>query len=71
VCWGVDGSTPWLEGIEAIVLRTDLTLGKEILWESKRATDAGVRAMEMKLNRGNGANDPGVGYNVLPQWRPS
>ena len=26
--------------------------------------------MEMKLNRGNGANDPGVGYNVLPQWRP-
>jgi len=35
VCWGVDGSTPWLEGIEAIVLRTDLTLGKEILWESE------------------------------------
>ena len=34
-CWGVDGSTPWLEGIEAIVLRTDLTLGKEILWESE------------------------------------
>jgi len=28
-------STPWLEGIEAIVLRTDLTLRKEILWESE------------------------------------
>jgi hypothetical protein len=64
-------STPWLEGIEAIVLRTDLTLRKEILWESERATDAEVRAMEMKLNRGNAANDPAVGYNDLPQWRPS
>jgi|KBSSwiStaDraftv2_1062776.scaffolds.fasta_scaffold134492_4 hypothetical protein len=56
-CWGVDGSTPWLEGIEAIVLRTDLTLRKEILWESERATDAEVHAMEMKLNRENGTND--------------
>jgi hypothetical protein len=28
-------STPWLEGIEAIVLRTDLTLRKEIPWESE------------------------------------
>ena len=26
--------------------------------------------MEMKLNRENGANDPAVGYNVLPRWRP-
>ena len=50
-------STPWLEGIEAIVLRTDLTLRKEILWESERATDAEVHAMEMKLNRENGTND--------------
>ena len=25
----------------------------------------------MKLNRENGTNDPAVGYNVLPQWRPS
>ena len=40
-----------LEGIEAIVLRTDLTLRKEIMWESETATDAEVRAMEMKLIR--------------------
>ena len=26
--------------------------------------------MEMKLIRENGTNDPAVGYNVLPQWRP-
>jgi len=64
-------STPWLEGIEAIVLRTDLTLRQEIPWDLKRATDAEVRAIEMKLNRENGTNDPAVGYNVLPQWRPS
>jgi hypothetical protein len=64
-------STPWLEGIEAIVLRTDLTLRKETCGNPKRATDAEVRAIEMKLNRENGTNDPAVGYNVLPQWRPS
>ena len=64
-------STPWLEGIEAIVLRTDLRLRKEILWESERGADAEVRATEMKLNRENVTNDPAVGYNVLPQWRPS
>jgi hypothetical protein len=28
-----------LEGIEAIVLRTDLTLRKEILWESETMTN--------------------------------
>ncbi len=64
-------STTWAEGIGAIVLRTDLTLRKEILWESETASDAEVRPMEMKLFRENGANDPAVGYNVLPQWRPS
>ncbi len=60
-------STPWLEGIEAIVLRTDLRLRKEILWESERGADAEVHATEMKLNRENVTNDPAVGYNVLPQ----
>ena len=64
-------STPWLEGSEAIVLRTDLRLRKEILWESERGADAEVHATEMKLNRENVTNDPAVGYNVLPQWRPS
>ena len=44
-------STTWAEGIGAIVLRTDLTLRKEILWESETASDAEVRPMEMKLFR--------------------
>ena len=52
------------------MLRTDLRLRKEILWESERGADAEVHATEMKLNRENVTNDPAVGYNVLPQWRP-
>jgi hypothetical protein len=43
-------------------------LRKEILWESETATDAEVRAMEMKLIQENGAQDPAVGYNLTPRW---
>jgi hypothetical protein len=47
--------------------RLDLTVRKEILWESETASDAEVRAMEVKLIRDTGANNPDVGYNLLPQ----
>jgi hypothetical protein len=50
--------------------RFELTLHKEILWESETATDAEVRAMEMKLIRETGANDPDIGYNKVPHHRP-
>ena len=50
--------------------RFELTLRKEILWESETATDTEVRAMEMKLIRETGANDPAIGYNKLPRYRP-
>jgi hypothetical protein len=50
--------------------RSDATQ-RNILCESETATDTEVRVMEMKLIRENGANDPAVGYNVLPQWRLS
>ncbi|POX90632.1 hypothetical protein C3477_06750 [Mycobacterium kansasii] len=50
--------------------RFDVTLRKEILWESETASDSEVRAMEMKLIRETGANNPAVGYNVVPRWRP-
>ncbi|KUH98036.1 hypothetical protein AU190_22285 [Mycolicibacterium acapulense] len=49
--------------------RLDLTVRKEILWESETATDAEVRAMEIKLIRETGANDPAIGYNLWPRWR--
>lgn len=46
----------------------DYTARKQILWESDTATDAEVRAMEVKLIRELGANDPAVGYNLTPRW---
>lgn len=48
--------------------RLDLTARKEILWESETATDADVRAMEIKLILENGANNPEIGYNLSPRW---
>jgi hypothetical protein len=43
-------------------------LRKEILWESETATDAEVRAMEAKMIRETGANNPAIGYNLTPRW---
>jgi hypothetical protein len=51
--------------------RFDLTLRKEILWESETATDAEVRAMEVKLIRETGANNPAIGYNKMPRHCPA
>jgi hypothetical protein len=48
--------------------RLDLTVRKEILWESETATDAEVRAMEIKLILETGANNPEIGYNLSPRW---
>jgi hypothetical protein len=44
--------------------RLDLTVRKEILWESDTATDAEVREMERHFIRATGANNPEVGYNL-------
>jgi hypothetical protein len=51
--------------------RLDLTLRKEILWESETATDAEVRAMEWTLTQESGANDPAIGYNNWPRLPPN
>jgi len=52
--------------------RDDLTftMRKEILWQSESATDTEVRAMETKLIRDTGANNPEIGYNKTPRYRP-
>jgi hypothetical protein len=47
--------------------RIELTLRKEILWESETATDAEVRAKEIELIREHRSNDPAIGYNVRPK----
>lgn len=48
--------------------RLELTLRKEILWESETATDAEVRAMEVRLIREHRSNDPARGYNRSPRF---
>ncbi|GAB4664300.1 GIY-YIG nuclease family protein [Mycobacterium avium subsp. hominissuis] len=49
--------------------RFELTLRKEILWESETATDAEVRAREAKFIHETRANDPAIGYNKMPRYR--
>jgi hypothetical protein len=48
----------------------ELTLRKEILWESETATDGEVRQMEREKILETRANDPAIGYNKLPRHRP-
>ncbi len=49
----------------------EITLRKEILWESTTATDAEVRAKEVELILATGANNPEIGYNITPRFKPS
>jgi hypothetical protein len=51
--------------------RLDLTVRKQILWESDTATDAEVRAMEVEFIREQGSNDPALGYNLTPRFPPA
>ena len=46
----------------------DITVRKEILWESSTAADAEVRAKENELIVATGANDPRIGYNLVPRF---
>ena len=48
----------------------ELTLRKEILWQSETATDDDVRKKEKEKILETRANDPAIGYNKLPHHRP-
>lgn len=48
--------------------RMDITVRKEILWESETATDEEARMVEIRFIRETGANNPAVGYNLTPRW---
>jgi hypothetical protein len=45
------------------------TLRKEILWDSVIATAAEVRAKERELIIATGANNPKIGYNMVPLFK--
>ena len=51
--------------------RLDLMVRKAILWESETATDAEVGEMERLFIRLTGANNPAIGYNLTPRFRPT
>ncbi len=47
--------------------RRDMTIRREILWESETAADAEVRHVEREFILTLRANDPAVGYNRNPR----
>jgi hypothetical protein len=47
--------------------RQDMTIRREILWESEIAGDAEVRRVEREFILALRANDPAVGYNRSPR----
>ena len=49
--------------------RHDMTVRREILWESETASDAEVRRKEWESIIALRANDPAVGYNRNPKFR--
>ena len=50
--------------------RRDFTIRKEVIWESETASDQEVNVKEVELIRAHRSNDPAVGYNQWPKFRP-
>lgn len=50
-------------------IRRDMTIRREILWESADASKAEVLRKEMEWIIALRANDPAIGYNRIPRWR--
>ena len=49
--------------------RRDMTVRREILWESETASDAEVLRKERESIIALRANDPAIGYNRNPKFR--
>jgi hypothetical protein len=50
--------------------RRDFTIRRQIIWESETATDAQVNAIEVELILAERSNDPAIGYNRWPKFKP-
>jgi hypothetical protein len=48
----------------------DFTIRKEIIWESDTATDKEVNKKEVEFIIQFKSNDPTIGYNRWPKFRP-
>jgi hypothetical protein len=51
--------------------RRDFTARKQILWESETASNVEVDQKEKEFILALRANDPAVGYNRWPKWKPA
>jgi hypothetical protein len=51
--------------------RQRFTVIKEILWESESASNAEVTTKEVEFILALRSNDPNVGYNKWPKFRPA
>ena len=49
--------------------KRDFTIRKEILWESKNASNSEVSLKESELIRKYNSNDPNIGYNQWPKFK--
>ena len=49
--------------------RRSMTITRDILWESETATDAEVRKIENDFILTLNANNPSIGYNLVPKPR--
>jgi hypothetical protein len=50
--------------------RRAFTVTREILWESEHATAADLKAKEKEFILALHANDPQIGYNRWPKFKP-
>lgn len=49
--------------------RKDIAIRKEILWESETASNAEVLKKEKELIVSLQANNPAIGYNLIPKFK--
>ena len=50
--------------------RQSFTVTREVLWSSTTATDTDVAQVEVEMIRQYRSNDPAIGYNRWPRYRP-
>lgn len=49
--------------------RRDITIRKEIIWESETASNKEVNKIEVEMIRKYSSNDPDIGYNQWPKFK--
>jgi hypothetical protein len=51
--------------------RRNLSIRKELLWESDACSDAELTAKEVEFILAFRSNDPSIGYNQWPKFKPN